>query len=538
MQLDRRKVVACAGALSLAPAVSRAQSAPNNFPPRVALTVGVQAYRELGKLTRSAADAQAMASRLQAIGYEAHSVIDPDRKALQAAVEAFIARIGPQTSAIFFFAGHGFQSGGENYLTACDTRPTEQEIYGSSYALSDVLGRMVARAPRQGIIILDACRNPLGTPAAIAQRQGFSGIQAPNGFFVVYSAGSGEYALDDLGRGDTNPNSVFTRTFLKYLNPNVTIAEIVQASKAEVIRLAAGIAHPQHPATYDQTSSEFTLAGDRVQRRTSAFDRVASFPRTRAFYVVHETDGQTKTLHAGPARSLGQIGAQLDFRAGMINPGLPWLRKHVGYETDSEYKDFDTMILCWAGLGGYVQQASAAREAMFLIPLDDDGRIAPQLLSVGQLIDMVKAPGRKVIILADIPLQKIEVSRSRELHFAGSGVTLRSVAAVPETRALEVLMDSGLDETSKEQVTGSVAVLFGSSLGAATPNVTVGESASPFSTAIGNALQRPGLPLKDFASAVRKEVEEITGGRQSPWLVGTQSAITKPFSRWRQVIRT
>jgi hypothetical protein len=87
-------------------------------------------------------------------------------------------------------------------------------------------------------------------------------LEAPRGSYVIYSAGAGQTALDRLGEGDANPNSVFTRALLPRLaQPGLSIRDLAQQVRIEVDATARSIGHDQFPAIYDQLAGDFVIAG-------------------------------------------------------------------------------------------------------------------------------------------------------------------------------------------------------------------------------------------------------------------------------------
>lgn len=105
------------------------------------------------------------------------------------------------------------------------------------------------------LAIIDACRK--GSGRAIGKR-GLAPVTAATGQMVLYSAGAGQEALDRLGSGDTDPNGLFTRVFIKEIKkPGVPADQILKNVRDQVVHLAKSVNHEQVPALYDQTIGEF-----------------------------------------------------------------------------------------------------------------------------------------------------------------------------------------------------------------------------------------------------------------------------------------
>ena len=141
-------------------------------------------------------------------------VPDADSAAMNRALDRFreqIAAAGPGTTALFYYAGHGMQSGQTNYLAPVDTQVLERE----EVAADTVLGRMEAGGAAVKIVILDACRDT-PTPGALGPRaQGFRPMivmERGRGVYLAYSTAPGQTATD--GAGDNSPFAAALARFM------------------------------------------------------------------------------------------------------------------------------------------------------------------------------------------------------------------------------------------------------------------------------------------------------------------------------------
>lgn len=235
---------------------------------RHALVIGIDDYAHVTPLQKARNDARAMSQVLLAAGFDAHLLLDPDRRTLLSAFAAFIERLRPGDEAFFYFAGHGVEVGGRNVLLAADIRalsPSEVLLLDSEGLRVDrVLSALQARGARTSVLIIDACRNnpfprdSLGRSAGSSQ--GLVPVQPPEGAMVVFSAGTGQEALDRLSDDDSDPNSVFTRRLLPLLTtPDLPLHEAARRLRNEVEDLALSINHRQRPAIYDEMRGDFIL---------------------------------------------------------------------------------------------------------------------------------------------------------------------------------------------------------------------------------------------------------------------------------------
>ena len=296
MMLSRRRALGLLASLPLiaksgAPTSAWAAEAPQ----AKALVIGVNSYKSMRTLTRAVPDAEAVARKLEAIGYGVSLVPDPTTAELWAAIEAYSEGLERDVPSLLFFAGHAVQMQQTNLLMAKDTQVGSMEAIGdSSLPLPLVLQKIARRQPSQSIVILDACRDdPLRSQVPQVEG-GLASVNAPVGFYIIYSAGSGETALDSLHDDDPDPNSVFTRALLPWLEPDAAIHEVVLRTKGEVHRLASSVGHAQHPSVYDQTElPALTLLG----RRTELADTTPIAPPTHPPKPVMAPANSRSTTH-------------------------------------------------------------------------------------------------------------------------------------------------------------------------------------------------------------------------------------------------
>jgi hypothetical protein len=238
---------------------------------RIALVIGNDAYQNLDRLQKAVNDARTIAASLTMLGFEVIRVEDAPRRTMNQKIVEFASKVGRGDTAFFFYSGHGVEIRGVNYLLAVDTpmaKEGEESLITTEGIPADtIIDQLQQRGAKVSMLVLDACReNPFkvnGTRGMGATR-GLAQITTPEGVFVLYSAGVGQTALDRLSDADSNPNSVFTRTFAHVLTtPGMTVQEMAKSTQAEVRKLAATINHQQMPAYYDQILGEFTFTQSR-----------------------------------------------------------------------------------------------------------------------------------------------------------------------------------------------------------------------------------------------------------------------------------
>jgi hypothetical protein len=235
---------------------------------RLAFVVGNDTYRNVNPLQKAVNDARAVGRGLQQLGFQ---VTLGENLAWRDYVEKFSAfenRVQPGDTAFLFYSGHGIEIDGANYLIPVDApkvAPEQQSLLKDvSISTDNLIQRLKARGTRTQIIVLDACReNPFrqANGRSVGGARGLAGARLPGGVFMIYSAGVGEVALDRLSDNDSNPNSVFTRSFLPLLQtPENSLVTVAKQTRAEVKSLAASIGQTQSPAYYDEIDGEIFLA--------------------------------------------------------------------------------------------------------------------------------------------------------------------------------------------------------------------------------------------------------------------------------------
>ena len=235
-------------------------SAMTTMANRKALVIGNDTYKSVTKLLNAREDAKAIASNLTAVGYKVTLQLDLNEKEMKAALRTFSSQVQGGDEVMFFFAGHGVQLGSANYLLPTDIdSESEAQVKDEAIQLQRVLDDMTDKKAKFTLAMIDACRdNPFKATGRNIGGRGLAPTTAATGQMVVFSAGTGQQALDRLGSSDKNKNGVFTRTFLKEMQkPGLSIDRIIKNVRNEVAELAKTIGHEQVPAIYDQVLGDF-----------------------------------------------------------------------------------------------------------------------------------------------------------------------------------------------------------------------------------------------------------------------------------------
>lgn len=235
-------------------------SQPVTFANRKALVIGNDLYSHVPKLTNAGADADAMARSLELVGYKVFKHLNLSEKRFKQAVRDFRQQLNAGDEVLFFYAGHGVQLGNANYLLPIDVQGEhEDQVKDDAILLQKVLDDLDDKKTKFALAVIDACRdNPFkGKGRAIGGR-GLAPTSAATGQMIMFSAGSGQQALDRLGDNDKEKNGLFTRIFVKEMvKPGLSVDRVLRNVRTEVVRLARSVGHEQTPALYDQAIGEF-----------------------------------------------------------------------------------------------------------------------------------------------------------------------------------------------------------------------------------------------------------------------------------------
>lgn len=180
-----------------------------------ALVIGNAAYEAVDELKNPVNDAKDVSLKLESCGFTVIRAIDSDHATIDRALKRFQRVLKESDVGLFFFAGHGMQIDGENYLAAVDTDGTDEiAAKHSSLALNRVIEIMEKSGCSTSLIILDACRNNPFERAwtRSIESRGLAPVYAPRGTLIAYATSPGQTASDGRGR-----NGAYTAALLQHL---------------------------------------------------------------------------------------------------------------------------------------------------------------------------------------------------------------------------------------------------------------------------------------------------------------------------------
>ena len=381
----------------MAAALGHAQSQPpRDLLPagrRLALVVGIDSYPR-SPLLNARNDARAMAATLRELGFTVTLLEDISRTQMVTSMSAFSESLQAQDVAFFFYAGHGLQVDGENYLVPADfdgSSPTAVRLNTLPVGeIQAALGRA-----KVSVLVLDACRN---NPFANTRSggRGLAPMEA-RGNIIAFATGAGQTSSDNPAAG----NGLFTQQLLSTLRePNLPLREIFYRVRQRVYDASNG---QQFPAVYDGLLGEVVLRTDAsgasappaVVAAAPSPTRPAppapagtspapSVPSDTSFELLHGSTGLTLSFHPGrltvtrgrlkwseDAASkkddfnvvCGSVSEILD--APKYGGGAPWKQKGLEYAGNSTIRVNNRTYVFWVVLDERTDQTRPTPTAVF-----------------------------------------------------------------------------------------------------------------------------------------------------------------------------
>ena len=287
----------CAAAALLLAVLSPAEAGA-----RLALVLGNGKYQNVPELGNPANDAEDLARALRGVGFDVIEQRDATRDAMAKAVHDFSDRLAGADVALFFYAGHGLQMNGENYLLPVDAKiQNVADVHFNTINLTDIQQEMESGG-RTNIIILDACRNnpfaeALGHGGRSVPGRGLGRLDAAGeGSLIVYSTQPNNVALDGAGR-----NSPFTAALLKHVaTPGLEVRQMISKVRNDVLQATN---RQQTPWDSSSLVGDVYLAGplaDAAPPTLAAAAPLASTP-TLAPSAPKETQAAQRDATAAPS---------------------------------------------------------------------------------------------------------------------------------------------------------------------------------------------------------------------------------------------
>ncbi|MBQ5572358.1 MAG: caspase family protein, partial [Bacteroidales bacterium] len=203
---------------------------------RLALIIGNGAYQYIGALNNPSNDARLMGETLGSLGFETMVYTDLSQNEMISKIREFGNKLTEEKAVgLFFYAGHGLQVNGENYLVPITANITkQQDVELECVNLKRVLGEMEYAQNDLNIIILDACRNnPFANMRAI-NSGGLAAVNAPRGTFIAFATSPGNVASDGSGS-----NGLYTEQLAQEITqPGIKIEDVFKKVRSRVYEIS------------------------------------------------------------------------------------------------------------------------------------------------------------------------------------------------------------------------------------------------------------------------------------------------------------
>jgi tetratricopeptide (TPR) repeat protein len=267
-EMARVRLALLSGSDQRAPAAPTREAAPASGR-RIALVIGNAAYAGVSALANPVNDARGVAAELRRIGFAVSEGVDLDRAGMQRLLGNFLRDAATAKVALLFYAGHGMQIDGRNYLVPVDASFAPGSDPAADMTIVDTVLAGLSDQLRTNIVILDACRdNPLAqkvaAQAGASRSLTRSGLAAPSGLgagatigagtLIAFATAPGEVALDGAGA-----NSPFSAALVRHLGtPGIEVQQMLTRVRADVV---ATTGNKQVPWSNSSLLGEVYLAG-------------------------------------------------------------------------------------------------------------------------------------------------------------------------------------------------------------------------------------------------------------------------------------
>ena len=299
---------------------------------RVALVIGNGSYK-ISPLKNPRSDAGLMARTLAQTGFEVMTLMDATAGEMRSAIADFGARIKqPDSVALFYYAGHGVQVDGDNYLIPlAATFASTSDVMENAVLLQSVLQTMARSNSRLNIVLLDACRdNPFAKTGWETSVSGLASVVAPGGTIIGYATAPGQAAQDGAGA-----NSPYTSALTSEIpRAGATIDDVFRATRRHVLALTG---NTQTPWEHSSLVSAFsfvpgTAAANTQQTQASSLNAI-ELEEIEAWDLIKSThDPALLKAHNQryPDGLFAELGAVRIARLDAMRTQTPWVAMQTG----------------------------------------------------------------------------------------------------------------------------------------------------------------------------------------------------------------
>jgi hypothetical protein len=299
---------------------------------KVALVIGNSAYQFTNALPNPKNDASAISKKLKSTGFKVIKGIDLTKDQMMKKIRKFTVELKGADVGLFFYAGHGMQMDGVNYLIPTDAKLKSEDALDFEVIKSDFITKQLEKGQnRVNLVFLDACRdNPLKDGLArsmglstrsLGKSRGFATVQKSNGTMIAYATDPGKVASDGTGK-----HSPFTKALLKYMDqPGLDISILMRRVRAEVKAETNGV---QTPWDVSSLTGDFSFVpplanGSQV---ASIQPQVVQLPKTGELTIRSNVNGDQVLING---EDYGSTKLNVELKPGVYNIEV----KKRGYNT-------------------------------------------------------------------------------------------------------------------------------------------------------------------------------------------------------------
>ncbi len=217
---------------------------------RLALVIGNAAYQYSGELRNPVNDANLMATTLQDLGFTVIKRTDATKEHMDNAILDFWRKLGNCDVALFYFAGHGVQLNGINYLLPVDAQLEDRlSVEFEAVDVNKVVNKFEYYPENINVVILDACRNNPFRSWVRGGMRGFTAMPTPSGTIIAYATSAGATALDGAGS-----NGLYTEKLTQQIKIEQRIEDVFINTRVAVQQASGG---NQSPQEWSQLTGKF-----------------------------------------------------------------------------------------------------------------------------------------------------------------------------------------------------------------------------------------------------------------------------------------
>ena len=358
---------------------------------RLALVIGNGGYAAR-PLANPPHDATLIASTLQATGFQVTTLIDADQAAMKKAMLEFGRQLrGSDSVGVFYYAGHGVQIDGENYLipVGADIKDLE-EVALNGVSLSELMKTMERAGSRLNLAILDACRDNPFASASRSAAGGLAPVSAPSGTLIAYATAPGHVALD--GQGANSPYSAALAEAIPL--EGSALEDVFRRTRRKVLEVTNGRQTPwEHSSLTGEfffrpkTAPQEVSARDPVLPPQAADERLAEIAAWQSVKATTDASALRQYLATYPEGLFNELATlRLTKLEQVAAPAWPWTVTE-GSRTSHEPSEAEGLYEEALKLDGPQSTAADLSAAVTLYRRAADGGLPAAMFALGRSYD-------------------------------------------------------------------------------------------------------------------------------------------------------